>query len=117
MSPGKRNLMNPRYAFITVLFIAIGLYALYQGRFLILGPQIWVDNIRDGETVRDPVVTIEGRAKNVAWITLNDRQIFTDEEGHWREKLIVSPGLSIITVKARDRFGHEIYKNLQVVLN
>lgn len=100
---------------LAILFI--GSYSLYQGRFLIFGPQVWVDNLKDGETVSSPVVTLTGRAKNVAWLTLNDRQIFMDEEGRWSEKLVVSEGLSIITVKARDRFGHEVNKNLQVVLN
>lgn len=117
MSPGKLNLTKPRYIFLTFLFVILALYSLYQGRFLILGPQIWVDNIKDGETLKDSVVTIAGRAKNVAWLTLNDRQIFTDEEGYWSEKLLVSEGISFITVKGRDRFGHEVNKNLQVVLN
>jgi|SRR3989344_1701736 len=106
-----------RKIFLATLFSIVIVYSLYQGRFLILGPQIWVDSIRDGETVEGSVVTVAGRAKNVAWLTLNDRQIFTDEEGHWSEKLVVSKGASFISVKAKDRFGHEIYKNLQVVLN
>ena len=101
----------------TAVFSLLALFSLYQGRFIILGPQVWVDNLRNGETVASSVITVAGRAKNIAWLTLNDRQIFTDEEGRWSEKLVVSPGLSIISVKARDRFGHEVYKNLQVVLN
>lgn len=117
MSPARSNLTKPKYIFLTFLFSILVIYSLYQGRFLILGPQIWVDNIKDGETLRNSVVTIVGRAKNVAWLTLNDRQIFTDEEGRWSEKLVISEGISFITVKARDRFGHEVNKNLQVVLN
>lgn len=117
MSPARYPLIKPRNLLLTALFTTLAIYSLYQGRFLILGPQIWVDNIKDGETLKDSVVTIAGRAKNVAWLTLNDRQIFTDEEGRWSEKLLVSEGISFITVKARDRFGHEVNKNLQVVLN
>ena len=109
--------MSPKKILFTSLFSIIVIYSIYQARFMILGPQIWVDSIRDGETVEGSVVTVAGRAKNVAWLTLNDRQIFTDEEGHWSEKLVVSKGSSFISVKAKDRFGHEIYKNLQVVLN
>src|SRR3989344_6835821 len=111
MSPARSNLTKPRYILLTLLFSILVIYSLYQGRFLILGPQIWVDNIKDGETVRESVVTIAGRAKNVAWLSLNDRQIFTDEEGFWSEKLLVSEGVSFITVKGRDRFGHEVNKN------
>ncbi|OHA91502.1 MAG: hypothetical protein A2832_00630 [Candidatus Zambryskibacteria bacterium RIFCSPHIGHO2_01_FULL_44_22b] len=106
-----------RRTILIVLFSILVIYSIYQGRFLILGPQIWVDNIKDGETVAEPVITVAGRAKNVAWISLNDRQIFTDEEGYWSEKLVVSEGVSFISIKARDRFGHEVNKNLQIVLN
>lgn len=105
-----------KYIFLGILFILLAGYSLYQARFLILGPQIWVESPKNGETVEDSLVIIRGRAKNIAWISLNGRQIFTDEEGNWSEKLIVSPGLSIMTVKARDRFGRETEKILQIVL-
>lgn len=106
-----------RNGLIIAAFSIIVAYSLYQGRFIIFGPQVWIDNIQDGATVVDSVITIMGRAKNVAWLSLNDRQIFTDENGFWSEKLVLAQGLSIITIKGKDRFGHEVYKNLQVVLN
>jgi hypothetical protein len=84
---------------------------------LILGPQISILYPSNGEVVASSLITIEGRVKNISHISLNDRPIFTDEKGAWSEKLIVSPGTSIITVKASDRFGREITKNIQVVLN
>lgn len=109
--------LKPRRIFFIVCFIFLVSYSIFQARFLILGPQIWLINPQNGQTVRNPLITIEGRAKNVAWISLNDRQIFTDEHGVWSEKLILSQGLSIMTVKARDRFGREREKNIQIVLN
>lgn len=109
--------LRPKHAFFIILFVLLTVYSLYQARFLILGPQIWIDNPQDNETVESPVIIMEGRSSNIAWISLNDRQIFTDEYGKWSEKLIVSPGLSIMTVKARDRFGRETEKNVRIVLN
>ena len=109
--------IQPRHALLALLFLLLASYAFYQARFLIFGPQIWIDSPRDGETVPSASVTIEGRSRNIAWISLNDRQIFTDESGKWSEKLIVSQGLSIMTVKARDRFGRDTAKSVRVVLN
>ncbi len=106
-----------RRILVIVALVIIASYSIYQGRFLILGPQVWVDNIRNGEAVTDPVIIVAGRAKNVAWLSLNDRQIFLDKNGYWSEKLALSYGTSYITVKGKDRWGHEVYKNLQVVLN
>jgi hypothetical protein len=108
--------IQPKYGLLIILFALLIVYSLYQARFLILGPQIWIDNPQDGQTVEDPLVIMEGRAENIAWISLNDRQIFTDEKGAWSEKLLVSPGLSIMTVKARDRFGRETEKSVRIVL-
>ena len=46
---------------------------------------------------------------------MNDRQMFTDEEGEFSEKLLLSYGYNIITVKAKDRFGRETKKTLELI--
>jgi len=109
--------IRPKQALLIILFVLLVAYSLYEARFLILGPQIWIDTPVDGEVVHDPLVNVEGRSSNIAWISLNDRQIFTDENGVWSEKLLVSEGVSIMTVSARDRFGRETKKSVQIVLN
>ena len=109
--------IKPRYGFLIILFLLLIAYSLYQARALLVGPQIWIENPQDGDTVENPLVIVEGQSKNIAWISLNDRQIFTNEKGEWSEKVLVSPGLSIMTMKARDRFGRETKKSVQIVLN
>ncbi|PIP55575.1 MAG: hypothetical protein CO183_02065 [Candidatus Zambryskibacteria bacterium CG_4_9_14_3_um_filter_42_9] len=108
--------IKPKYGFLIILFILLVAYSLFQARALIIGPKISIESPADGKTVDDPLVVISGQSKNIAWLSLNDHQIFTDEEGEWSEKLLVSPGISIMTVKARDRFGRETEKNVQIVL-
>ena len=104
---------NWYWILITLVFAS---YILFQARFLILGPQVSIDSPRDGEAVSSPLLTISGRGSNIAWISLNDRQIFTDEKGLWSEKLIVAQGLSIMTVRVVDRFGREQVKSVRVLL-
>jgi hypothetical protein len=109
--------MKTKNVLIAILIVFLIGYFLFEARFLILGPQITIDSPRDGEVVNDRVVTITGRAQNAAWVSLNGRQIFTDEEGHWSEKLIVSEGLSIMTVSVRDRFGRTREETVRIILN
>jgi Glucodextranase, domain B len=109
--------IKPKYALLIMLFILLIAYSLYQARALLIGPRIWVESPQDGSTVENPLVTVEGQSENIAWMSLNDRQIFTDEDGKWSEQLLVSSGLSIMTIKAHDRFGREIKKSVRVVLN
>ncbi len=108
--------IQPKYALLIALFVVLIAYSSYQARFLILGPRVRIDNPQNNQVVENEMVVVEGLARNIAWISLNDRQIFTDEDGKWSEKLIVSPGLSIMTVKARDRFGRETKQSVQIVL-
>ena len=100
---------------IIFLSVVFTVYVLFQARFLILGPQIWVTTPRDGDVVTSPVVDVSGRARNAAWLSLNGRQIFTDEKGLWSEKLLVSPGVSIMTLRARDRFGRESEETVRII--
>lgn len=108
--------LQSRYLLLISVFILLVLYSLFQARAYIFGPQVWIESPRDGQTVENPVVMVSGRSRYIAWISLNGRQIFTDENGNWSEKLIVSSGVSIMAVEARDRFGHEIRKSLTIVL-
>ena len=107
----------PRFAVLALFLVIVICYSLFQARFLILGPRIEVTTPRDGATSLDELVIIDGYAKNAAWITLNGRQIFTDEKGFWSEKLLVNEGLSIMTIQARDRFGREKEKQVRIFLN
>ena len=107
--------LRPRKILLIIFFLLLASYALFQARFL-LGPQIKITSPQNGQSINEPLVIVEGRSKNVAWLSLNDRQIFTDETGLWSEKLIVSPGLSIIKVRGTDRFGRETTKQIEILL-
>ncbi len=111
-----KNDIQLRHAVFIIISILLIVYSLYQARALLVGPQVWIESPQDGETVENPLVVIAGQAKNVAWISLNDRQIFTDENGRWSEKLVVSKGISIMTVRARDRFGRETEERVRIIL-
>jgi hypothetical protein len=108
--------LSPKQWLLIIFFLLLASYALFQARFLILGPRLTILSPTDGAAVTT-VIEVEGTATNVAWLTLDDRQIFTDEKGHFKEKLIVGKGTSIISVRARDRFGREREKSVTVFNN
>ena len=108
---------RPKYAIFVLFFLVLGLYALFQARFLVFGPRIFIETHSDGVVVKDSVIILGGRGVNIAWLSLNGRQIFMDEDGRWSEKLIVSTGTSIMTVEAQDRFGRRAVKNISIIFN
>lgn len=88
---------------LIVIFIT---YLIFQARFLIIGPQLALNNEPPvNNTSR--VVELSGTATNITHLWLNDRPIFTDEKGHFKEELILENGYTITTLKARDRYGRE----------
>ena len=109
--------VTPQFGFFILFIIIIVLYSLFQARFIILGPQITVESPKNGEVLSDSLVVIKGSAKNISFISLDDRPIYIDESGNWSEKLLASPGASIISIKARDRFGRQTEKQIEVFLN
>jgi len=113
----KISELGSRFWVFFSLFILLVLYSLFQARFLILGPNIRITSPLDGARVESPVVELLGVASNISYISVNDRPIFVNEKGDFDEKLIVPVGLSIITMKAKDRFGRETEKVTRVVYN
>ena len=82
-------------------------YSVYQSRYLIIGPTIELGSPLDGTVTKEKIVEIRGRATNAAFVFLNDRQIFTDEAGNFREILLASEGYNIMTLRVKDGLGRE----------
>ncbi len=89
--------------------IAIGLFATYltfQARFLIAGPQLVLE-VEPPVNNTTRVIELTGSAENITHLWLNDRPIFTDEKGHFKEDLVLENGYTITTLRAKDRYGRE----------
>ena len=78
------------------------------------GPQLNITSPTSGTSTDQTFISIEGFAGNVSFITMNDNQIFIDESGVFKEKLLLAPGYNIIEVKAKDRFGRIISRKVYI---
>jgi hypothetical protein len=108
------RLAKPKIEFRSILVflgscLLLGLittYVLFQARFLIAGPQIVLQ--REPNIVHNErTIYLEGVAYNITHLWLNDRQIFTDEAGHFKEALVLENGYTRATLRAKDRYGRE----------
>lgn len=97
--------------------IAAGLlvYVYRQSKEYLAGPVITVAEPEDGSLSTTSRVILSGTARNLSFLTLNDRKIFTDERGKFKESLLLQEGYNIMTLEARDRFGHTKTKRLELV--
>lgn len=94
---------------LLILFVVAGLlaYTGWQARFLLAGPQVNITTA-PAFTQHDRVVYLEGNAENIVRMTLNGRQIFTDESGQFREMVVLENGYTTATIEAQDRYGRTV---------
>ncbi|MFH1402208.1 MAG: hypothetical protein ABIG87_01110 [Patescibacteria group bacterium] len=100
--------------FVIITLITIG-YSYHQTRAYAQGPILELSEPLNGYSYQSKIVFVKGRAKNISYISLNDRQVFVDELGNLNEKLLLSPGYNIIKVTASDKYDREIVKKIEVV--
>lgn len=91
------------YMCIALCVLAFVMYVLFQARFLLAGPQIFVTEAPTASEERQ--VVLEGQAKNIIRMSLNGRQIFTDKHGYFKEALVLENGYTVATLQAEDRYG------------
>lgn len=101
-------------AFVTVFCIITG-YSYYQSRNLMAGPKLEIESPVDGSTLASSTVLVTGKTQNISYITINGRQIFTDENGDFSMNILLLKGYNTVTVSAKDKFGRSINKSIQLV--
>ena len=113
----NRNALSTLRVSLFILFgmIILG-YSLFQANKLISGPVIDIYEPQNGLTYSQTLIEIDGRARNISYLNLNGRQIFTDKDGYFKEKFILSPGLNVIKLDAQDKFKKYTEKKLEVIL-
>ncbi len=117
MSGDTRKSLISKIISLSVFTLILGSYGLFQAHKLLSGPIIELDSPHTGVTVSSNLLEIKGTSLNTSFISLNDRPIYMDEQGHFTEKLPLYPGYNIINIKAKDRFGSLVSKNIEIVYN
>ena len=88
---------------ILILVVVVAFYVQFQARNLLSGPTILLQN--ESGVTEEEVVIISGNAQNIVELHLNGKTIHTNEQGDFRELILLPQGYNIVTVSAEDRFG------------
>jgi len=100
---------------VIVLTGAVFGYGYYRTKDFLEGPILGIKAPKDGEMFASPLIEVRGISRNLSFLNLDGRKIYTDKDGIWGEKLLLQRGVNIIEVRAKDRFGRENKQMLQVV--
>jgi len=99
---------------ILVMVIIVG-YTFYQTKNMIYGPVLVISYPSSGMTMKNSLIEVRGFVKNASYITMNDNQIFVDEEGNFRENILLSEGYNVIEVNIKDKFEREKTEVLELM--
>jgi len=105
---------NIKLFVITASIILLVSYGLFNARNLIMGPTIEIFTPAPNLETEQNILVIKGRAKNISFLSLNEKPIFVDTEGLFEEKLLLSLGSNIIEIRAKDRFKKEVLETIKV---
>ncbi len=106
-----------KFSLTSGIFLLVIGYALFQARYLILGPQVTISTPISGSQVNSPLVTIEGTAQNISSLTLNSQNILVDPQGDFKQQLLLSEGYNIITITAEDKFKRTVQKQIELTFH
>jgi hypothetical protein len=91
---------------VLLILMSVAAYVVFQARFLITGPQLYLTNESE-QLVNERQITLEGSAANISRLWMNDRPIYTDAQGNFKEALVLENGYTLATIRAEDRYGRE----------
>ena len=97
-----------------IILVVVG-YAVWRSLDYLRGPEIEIFEPTNGLAISLPTVTIIGRADRVNDLKLNGDTLSIDEQGNFKETVIVFPGLNKIRLDGQDQFGRKTSKEIDLV--
>ncbi len=110
--------ITPQKILISASILFLCGYALFNSRFILKGPEIAIAGLDEkNELIKTDTrnFSLQGTVLHSSFISINNRPILIDESGKFDEKLLLSNGISIIDIYAKDKFGKEVRKKIDVV--
>jgi hypothetical protein len=112
------NTVTPQKLIISIAVLFLISYGLFNSRFILRGPELAIAGLEEDKQIIETTskdFSLQGTATHSSYIAINNRPILVDEFGNFNEKLLLSNGVSIIDIYARDKFGKEVRKKIDVV--
>jgi len=104
-----------RFSLFLLIIFVIVTYAIWRSSDYARGPTIIIFEPENGYGTSSNVIIISGQAERINNLFLNGQNITIDERGNFRETIGLFPGVNIVSIVARDKFGRSTETRLQIV--
>lgn len=98
---------------LIIFFVLVIGYGFFEGRGVILGPTIAVEN--RVMNVDQPFIEIEGTANRIASLSMNGQTISVTENGVFSEPYLLASGYNRIVITAKDRYNKTAERVIEII--
>ncbi|PID51920.1 MAG: hypothetical protein CR972_04415 [Candidatus Moraniibacteriota bacterium] len=112
-----RFVLTPRIIFVflgLIILFSIGVYLYFGVDNFISSPWLVVEEPINNNVVNSNVVVVQGKTRNNSKVLINGQQVFVDIDGHFSDKVGLSPGINTINVKSINKFEKESVQEIIV---
>lgn len=90
---------------LIIVVVIIVAYGVSRSLNYARGPKIDIYNPANGTVATSSMIEIVGRVERAHNLFLNGHPVTVDEQGNFKENILVFKGINIITMRADDQFG------------
>jgi cytoskeletal protein RodZ len=112
----SKTLFGLRTLFIIGTILTVVGYIFFQYNSLFFGPPLEIFSPKNHEVAKSNIITISGKTDPYATILINGDDVYVDVSGRFQKSLYLFEGRSKISIVAKNRFGKETRKELEVVV-
>lgn len=114
VSNGSFSLKSARSFLILGVAVVVLVYISYQFSFLFIGPKLSILTPKEGQAIPANIVSVSGKTDPHAAVTINNEDVYVDLTGSFKKTLYVYSGQGKISVTAKNRYGKETKKEVQI---
>jgi len=95
------------YGLIGLLLFGAFFYLYREFQSFASDPTLIMLSPMNGGVIESDEALVAGKTDRGAQVTLNGQQVFVDADGSFREKLVLQPGMNVISIRTTNRFHKE----------
>ncbi len=103
------------YLILTViLFLGLFVYLFVKVDIFVSNPELVILNPKQDNVINESQILVEGKTDKGSQVFVNNQIVTVNDEGIFKEKIILKKGINIITVRSVNRFGKEAIKSISL---
>jgi cytoskeletal protein RodZ len=91
---------------ISIVLLALFAYLGFQYRAMFTSPALELSSPKQNAAIKGDVI-VSGKTDPSATVLVNNESVTLNKQGEFTKNITLFPGKSLITVKAKNRFGRE----------